>query len=200
MPEVTFFRVDCQGQLQWVAADDGEHIYGYLPETKDWRRNPALEEDVASFPDNEMVFTEISPEEACKLLKQVPKPDGRAWGWMLDRFKELPLEEVRSSAEFGVGGAPGRLVMSRLAKDPYRWVTVRSFPPEKHSSARVLASDIRAGKKKWQKPSAAAYEARTVGTDPVKTQVRLAGVPSMPTDEAVSDGLSSTKGKASAAS
>lgn len=173
--QMTFYEVLEDGELAWVAAQNSDGIYGYLPNTRRWHRNAGLEEARYGLAEDDIEFREISREEARKLMKRAPRIDGRSWRYLLERFKEQVPPAVLSSAEVGVGAATESEIRSALRAKQGGWVPIKTFPGGQIHRARVFRSDLRNGKsmkRVFEGRALDDYEIRVVGTDPVRVEIR----------------------------
>jgi hypothetical protein len=163
----TFYSVSNGEKPIWIAAreDSGEHrMLVWVANDQTWRRHVALEAEFYAL-DRDMVFEEISPGAAAKQLLAWPKLNLTTAGWILDQLLEEP---AITSTQLGLptkrGKRPTRSVLNELIGNPGVWVIVQAYDDAAEESkrrARVLASEIRTGKKVSLHIAGAYVESRT---------------------------------------
>jgi hypothetical protein len=149
----TFYAVSNDQKQVWIAAheDAGEHrILVWVANDNTWRRNLGLETDFYAF-ERDMTFQEISPADVAQQLPSWPKLNITTAGWLLTKLQSEPAV---SSKELGLPTSRGKRPTTKLLKDlvrtPGQWVIVKTYDgrsPQSARRARVLASEIRTGKK-----------------------------------------------------
>lgn len=149
----TFYAVSNDQKQVWIAAheDTGEHrILVWVANDNTWRRNLGLETDFYAF-ERDMTFREISPADVAQQLPSWPKLNHTTAGWLLEK---LLRESAVSSEDLGLIGTRGKRptigIADELKGKPGQWVVVKTYsgaPLSMMKKARVLASEIRTGKK-----------------------------------------------------
>jgi hypothetical protein len=145
----TFYSVSNGEKPIWIAAreDSGEHrMLVWVANDQTWRRHVAL-------------------GAAAKQLLAWHKLNLTTAGWILDQLLEEP---AITSTQLGLptkrGKRPTRSVLNELIGNPGVWVIVQAYDDAAEESkrrARVLASEIRTGKKVSLHIAGAYVESRT---------------------------------------
>jgi hypothetical protein len=149
----TFYAVSNDQKQVWIAAHEsaGEHrILVWIANDATWRRNLGLENDFYAF-ERDMTFREISPTDVAQQLPNVTKLNITTAGWLLTKLQREPAV---SSEDLGLPVSRGKRPTHKLADELIgktgQWVTVKTYTGKSADvsrRARVLASEIRTGKK-----------------------------------------------------
>lgn len=151
MGSVRFFEMrDARGRsnapLAWT--DDG--LFTWLANTKGWHRAREIEGDFLV--DQEYEYVEITPGRATEMVGTARPIDGRTVRWLLDMYRSQPPEDRRTSADLGLRDVTKKPTSDPLFVEKLRtsggWVDVKRYASGRRSAAKVLASELRQGRKK----------------------------------------------------